>query len=96
MRGPRQRAAVAAVARAAALTDTVGRMTTRAWGILFAVAGAALLVVSVLADPIGVGGTDEFGWKQVAGAIAGGVLLVGGVGLAFLPLRDEVEPGADE
>ena len=71
-------------------------MTTRAWGILFAVAGAALLAVSVLADPIGVGGADEFGWKQIAGAIVGGILFVGGVGLAFLPLRDEVEPGAEE
>ena len=63
---------------------------------MFAAAGGALLVVSVLADSIGVGGSDEFGWKQVAGAIAGGVLLVGGVALAFLPLRDEVEPGAEE
>jgi hypothetical protein len=71
-------------------------MTTRAWGILFAVAGAVLLVVSAFADPIGIGGTDEFGWKQVAGTIAGVVLLVGGVALAFLPLREEVEPGAEE
>ena len=71
-------------------------MTTRAWGILFAVAGAALLVVSVLADPIGVGGTDEFGWKQVAGSIVGVILLLGGVALMFLPLKEEVEPGAEE
>jgi len=68
-------------------------MTTRAWGTVVAVAGAVLLVVSVLADPIGVGGTDEFGWKQVAGAIVGGVVLVAGVGLMYLPRSDEVEPG---
>jgi predicted phage tail protein len=71
-------------------------MTTRAWGILFAVVGGALLVVSVLADPIGVGGTDEFGWKQVAGSVVGAVLLLGGVALMFLPLKEEVEPGAGE
>jgi hypothetical protein len=85
----------AAAARAAAVIDAAG-MTTRAWGILLALAGAALLVVSAFADPIGIGGTDEFGWKQIAGSVVGVVLLVGGVGLAFLPVRGEVEPGAEE
>ncbi len=71
-------------------------MSKRAWGAVIAVAGAVLLVVSVLADPIGVGGTDEFGWKQIAGAIVGGIVLVGGVGLMYLPQPGEVELGADE
>ena len=71
-------------------------MSTRAWGAVIAAAGAVLLVVSVFADPIGIGGTDEFGWKQIAGAIVGGVALVGGVGLMYLPQRAEVEPGAGE
>ncbi len=61
-----------------------------------AVAGAALVVVSLLADPIGIGGTDGFGWKQVAGAIVGGVGIVAGLALMFLPMPVLAEPGAEE
>ena len=71
-------------------------MSNRASGALVAAAGAVLLLLSVFADPIGIGGTDEFGWKQVAGAIVGGALVVGGLVLAYLPRRGEVEPGAEE
>jgi hypothetical protein len=71
-------------------------VSNRASGILVAAAGAVLLLLSVFADPIGIGGTDEVGWKQVAGAVVGGALVVGGIVLAYLPRRGEVEPGAEE
>jgi hypothetical protein len=71
-------------------------MTTRAWGVLLAVAGAVLLVISAFADPLGIGGTDDFGWKQLVGVIVGAVALVGGIGLVYMPQRGEVEPGGEE
>jgi len=68
----------------------------RALGILVAAAGVALLLVSVFADQLGLGGTDDFGWKQVVGAALGGVALLGGLAYAFLPTREEAEPGPGE
>jgi hypothetical protein len=71
-------------------------MSTRAWGAVIAVAGAALVVVSLLADPIGIGGTDGFGWKQIAGAIVGGVGIVAGLAMMFLPMPSLADPGPEE
>jgi hypothetical protein len=71
-------------------------VTPRSGGLILAAAGAVLLVLSLFADPIGVGGADEFGWKQVAGVIVGAVALLAGVVLMYLPRRGEVEPGAEE
>lgn len=53
-------------------------------GIVIAV-GIALLVLSALADPIGVGGGGGFGWKQTTGVIAGAVVVV--IGLALMYAR---------
>ena len=71
-------------------------MSTRAWAAVTAVAGAVLLAVSLLADPIGIGGTDGFGWKQIAGAIVGGVGIVVGLALLFLPMPSLAQPDAEE
>ena len=71
-------------------------MSQRAWGALIAAAGVVLLVISAFADPLGIGGTDDFGWKQLVGVIVGAVALVGGIGLVYVPQRGEVEPGAEE
>jgi hypothetical protein len=49
------------------------------------VAGLALLLLSALADPIGVGEGGGFGWKQTTGVIVGAVVVV--VGLALLYVR---------
>lgn len=52
-------------------------------GVVVAVVGAAVLVLSALADVIGVGGeNDAFGSRQVIGVIVGAVILV--VGLALV------------
>ncbi len=44
-------------------------------------AGVALLVLSALADPIGIGDDDEFGWKQTTGVIVAAVAIVAGLAL---------------
>ena len=51
--------------------------------------GVALLVLSALADPIGIGGGDDFGWKQMIGVAIGAAAIV--VGLALLVRRDQEE-----
>lgn len=51
-----------------------------------AAAGVALLVLSALADPIGIGADGGFGWKQTAGVVIAAAAVV--VGLA-LYLREE-------
>lgn len=49
-------------------------MSNRFVGVLLLVAGVVLLLLSVGADPLGVGGHPGFGWKQIAGAIVGAVM----------------------
>ena len=58
--------------------------------------GAVLVVVSALADSIGVGDEDGFGWKQTTGVVVGGVVLVAGLAWMYVPRSGEVEPGAEE
>lgn len=45
--------------------------------------GAALVVLSALADPIGIGEDGGFGWKQTVGVVAGAVLAAGGAWLVY-------------
>jgi len=47
-------------------------------GILIA-AGAALVVLSLLAEPIGLGSSEGFGWEQILGLIVGAVTIVAGL-----------------
>jgi hypothetical protein len=54
-----------------------------AGGIVVAV-GAVLLLVSALAEPIGLGDpTGGFGWKQITGVIIGAVVMVVGLALMY-------------
>ena len=55
-----------------------------AGGIVVAV-GAVLLVLSALADQIGIGEEGGVGWKQAAGVIIGGVVIA--IGLALIYVR---------
>jgi hypothetical protein len=49
----------------------------RKWlGIILLVVGVVLLILSVVADMIGIGGAPGFGYKQIAGVIVG-ILLAG-------------------
>ena len=43
-------------------------------GIALIVIGAIMLIVSLAADAIGLGGAPGFGWKQIIGVIAGVVV----------------------
>ena len=51
-------------------------MDRRQMGYAIAAVGALLVVVSALADQLGIGEGD-FGWKQVVGVIVGAVLVAG-------------------
>ena len=53
-------------------------------GIVLLVVGIVVLVLSLAADPIGIGGSPRFGYQQIIGTIAGVIVAV--VGL-FLTLR---------
>jgi hypothetical protein len=43
--------------------------------------GIVLVLLSALADPLGIGGSDEFGWKQWVGVVVGAALIVGALAL---------------
>jgi xanthine/uracil permease len=61
-------------------------MDRRLAGGIVVAAGAVLLLVSALAEPIGLGDeTGGFGWKQTTGVIVGAVVMV--VGLALMYVR---------
>jgi hypothetical protein len=58
-------------------------MTRTRLGWLLVLVGGAVLVVSLLADPIGLGSSGgAFGWKQATGTVVGAIVLaVGAVAL---------------
>lgn len=56
-------------------------MPTKQSGLVFAAAGLILMIVSFLADEIGVGQSDGFGLRQMVGAILGIIILALGVRL---------------
>ena len=58
-------------------------MNETRFGLILAVGGAVLVLLAVLADPIGIGGQEEtFGWKQWVGVVLGVVSIAAGIGLA--------------
>jgi hypothetical protein len=76
-------------------------MKPRAVGVVVALVGVALVVVSALADPLGIGGVDDtFGWKQITGVVVGGLVLLLGLalGMEWIPRRtspdDTVKDGS--
>ena len=52
-------------------------------GIALFGAGALILILSLAADPIGIGGSPGLGWKQILGALVGAVLTVVGLFLGY-------------
>jgi len=56
----------------------------RRWvGYALAVAGVLLVVVSALADPLGIGEGGGFGWKQTVGVVVGALLVAAGGWLTY-------------
>lgn len=59
-------------------------MSTKTIGAIVAVVGLVVLLVSLLADVIGVGtGPGMFGPRQIAGTVVGVVVLIVGIALAL-------------
>jgi predicted transporter len=46
---------------------------------LVAILGVLIILVSALAEPLGLGEGGKFGWKQILGTVIGALLLVAGV-----------------
>ena len=58
-------------------------MSERTFGLILAAGGAALVLLALLADPIGIGGQEgTFGWKQWVGVAVGVVSIAAGGALA--------------
>ena len=57
-------------------------MDPRPTGIVLALAGAVGLVISALADPLGIGEGEVFGWLQITGVILGAVVTLLGLLIA--------------
>ena len=58
-------------------------MSKKTIGFLLIILGVIVLVVSLAADVIGIGGVPGFGWKQILGAVVGVLVALGGVWLAL-------------
>jgi hypothetical protein len=58
-------------------------MDKKKWGIVLLIVGLILLILSLGADKFGLGSVAGFGYKQIAGSIAGVVMAVIGYILAF-------------
>ena len=57
--------------------------------------GAALVAVSALADPLGIGEGGGVGYKQVTGMVVGGILIAGGLVLMIVARRSEASQQAE-
>jgi len=51
-------------------------MDKKQLGIVLLVIGVIILLVSLLADTIGIGGAARFGYRQIAGAVVGVILAI--------------------
>ena len=51
-------------------------------GILLLVAGAVATAISALADPLGIGEGDVFGWLQITGVVIGALVTLLGLAIA--------------
>ena len=56
-------------------------MSKKAQGVVLLVVGVLLFLLSLAADPLGVGAAPGLGWKQIVGAVVGVVLAGAGMTL---------------
>jgi uncharacterized membrane protein len=57
------------------------------------VVGALLVLISLFADPLGLGRSPGFGWKQILGVVVGALVILAGVYLWWRQsLRGKVSP----
>jgi uncharacterized membrane protein len=57
-------------------------MSKRTLGVVLIILGLVVLVVSLAADPLGIGNGTGFGWKQILGSVVGALVAVVGAWLA--------------
>ena len=55
----------------------------RALGIVIALVGAAATAIAALANPLGLGEDEVFGWLQITGVIVGAIVTLLGLALAM-------------
>jgi hypothetical protein len=58
-------------------------MQERPLGIVVFLLGAVAAVISALANPLGIGETEVFGWLQITGVIVGAVVALLGLALSM-------------
>jgi hypothetical protein len=65
-------------------------------GLVLAIAGAVGTAVSALADPLGIGEGEVFGWLQITGVIIGAVVILLGLAIAaeWVPLPGRAASGS--
>jgi hypothetical protein len=54
-------------------------------GILFLMVGLIILLLSLIADMIGIGNTPGFGYGQLVGVLSGGIIII--IGSVFILKR---------
>ncbi len=71
-------------------------MDPRTAGIVIAIIGVVGTAIAALADPLGIGEGETFGWLQLTGVILGGIVILLGVVIATgwvaypgRPVRDD-------
>ena len=57
-------------------------MSNRTMAYLIIVLGAVVLIISLAADSLGIGGAPGIGWKQLTGAGVGLIVMIYGIWLA--------------
>ena len=55
----------------------------RPLGIVIALVGAVGTVIAALADPLGIGEGEVFGWLQITGVIIGGLVTLLGIAMVM-------------
>jgi hypothetical protein len=58
-------------------------MDERPLGLVVALLGAVGTAIAALANPLGIGETEVFGWLQITGVIVGGVVTLLGLAMAM-------------
>lgn len=58
-------------------------MNQRRSGLAMLAIGIVVVLTGLLADPLGVGGSGDFGWKQVFAVVVGAGIAVAGIVIAL-------------
>jgi NADH:ubiquinone oxidoreductase subunit 6 (subunit J) len=58
-------------------------MEERPLGIVIALVGAVGAAIAALANPLGIGQTEVFGWLQITGVVVGAVVTLLGLAMAM-------------